>query len=1010
MMYEFKDRLLGQGSLQMEVLSDTAGLLVKIEFKGAPKGARITWAYAGGDGRKGSRSGDIGCESVPVSRFFQVNPQDCAGNLYSMQTYTPTGGGPLPASRLHSPAGDVLLVFPAGSKLAVAGFESWSSKPIGQPMGADVAPHLPMLTGAVEVNGSPMYIAAWRAGARDEDSKASPAAQFERRSVELAGLADMLRADTPDPYLDAAADAFGPPADALWDASAGCVMHGDVAWRARLAGWRGPYHLDALGNHTRAAQNFRHWIAVQNVSPVTTADPATGPADPNTHLARKEGMLHSNGDVSRNHYDMNMVFFDAVLRHLRWTGDMEFAQEVWPAIDRQMAWERRLFRRTYTAADGSQLPIYEAYAAIWASDNLQYTGGGTAHSSAYNIFLFRTAAQLARLLHHDPAPYEQEAELIHRGMQELLWLPGQGAYAESKDLYGPQTAYNNPAVWTVYHTIDSEVPTPRQAWQMVAERVAVLGRIPVHGEGVPAGPWYVLSCSNWMPYMWSLTLIVLAENTHTALAMWQAGMRDEAFALFKGNVLDSMFMGLCPGDFHMASALDPHRKESQRDFGDPIGITSRAYVEGLFGIQPNLIAGEIRLRPGFPSDWNRASLKHKDIDFAWHRDGLAETYEIASRFPKAVPVVLLQPARTTRLPAVTCNGERVECSFDTEAVGSPMLRVKLPAATSYKVSLHWTGGEPAALPAARTLRMGEELQLPAGVTLPQIDDPQGALAGGRTARAGFHTVFANMKQGECQWSMPISFDVKASTGFAAVPNLNAGGRAEPVDLAPVLQHRITEMFARPYAEPRSPFCSLSVPDTLMGGWSGFGKTMRVDDAGLRGAGGMLKTAIGVPFQTPAGQSPNCVLLSYFKPYASSVSVPLNGKASGLYLLLTGTTLPQLSRVENALATVTYADGSTASLSLRNPETWWPIDQDYMIDDYMFALDAPLPPRVDLATGRTRVLDRATFKGKGGDVEGGAATIVHLALDPARSLTSLKVEVSLYPMVAALLAATLVRPA
>jgi hypothetical protein len=1009
MIYDFKDRLLGQGSLQMEVLSDAAGLLVKVMFKGAPKGARITWAFAGADGRKGSRSGDIGCESVPVSRFFQVSPQDCADNLYSMHTYTPSRGAPLPSSRLHSPAGDVLLVFPSGSRLALAGVESWSSKPIGQPAFGDVAPHLPMLTGAVEVDGSPLYVAVWRSGARDEENKADPAAQFERRGVELAALADTLRSDTPDPYIDAAAAAFGPPADFLWDATAGCVMHGDVAWRARLAGWRGPYHLDALGNHTRAVENFRHWIAMQNVSPITTADPAVGPADPNTHLARKEGMLHSNGDVSRNHYDMNMVFFDAVLRHLRWTGDMDFAKEVWPAIDRQTAWERRLFRRTYEAADGTQLPLYEAYAAIWASDNLQYTGGGTAHSSAYNVLLFRTAAQIARLLQHDSTPYEQEAALIHRAMQELLWLPEQGAYAESKDLYGPQTAYNNPALWTVYHTIDSEVPTPRQAWQIAAERVAVLGRIPVHGEGVPAGAWYLLSCSNWMPYMWSLNLIVLAENTHMALAMWQAGMRDEAFALFKGNVLDSMFMGLCPGDFHMASTLDPHRKESQRDFGDPIGITSRAYVEGLFGIQPNLIAGEIRLKPGFPSDWKRASLKHRDIDFFWHRDALSDEYEITSRFPKAVPVVLVQPARTTQLPVARCNGVRMECSFDSEAVGSPMLRIKLPAASSYKVTLRWSGTPPAALPATETLGIGDELRLPAGVTISQIDDPQRALSGARTMSAGFHTVFANMVQGECKWSMPISFEVKAPNQFAAIPRLKDTDRAEPIDLTPFLKHQVTEMFARPYAEPRSPFCSLSVPDTLMGGWSGFGKTMRVDDTGLRGAGGVLKTSIGVPFRTPAGQSPNCVLLSYFKPYAPSLSVPLNGNASGVYLLLTGTTLPQLSRVENALATVNYTDGSSASLSLRNPETWWPIDQDYMIDDYMFALDAPLPPRVDLATGVTRVLNIATFKGKGGDVEGGAATIVHLPLNPARSLASLKVEVSLYPMVAALLAVTLVRP-
>jgi len=47
--------------------------------------------------------------------------------------------------------------------------------------------------------------------------------------------------------------------------------------------------------------------------------------------------------------------------------------------------ERRLFRRTYTV-DGKELPLYEAYAAIWASDNLQYNGGGVTHATAYNFY------------------------------------------------------------------------------------------------------------------------------------------------------------------------------------------------------------------------------------------------------------------------------------------------------------------------------------------------------------------------------------------------------------------------------------------------------------------------------------------------------------------------------------------------------------------------------------------------------------------------------------------------
>ena len=209
-----------------------------------------------------------------------------------------------------------------------------------------------------------------------------------------------------------------------------------AAWPGAPCSPDGAAHTSSTPSATTTAQSwhFRHWLKRQNLTPITTADPAIGPWDdtPNFHLTRKEKMLHSNGDLSGNHYDMNMVFMDVLMRHLMWTGDLDFAREIWPAFQRHLAWEHRLFRRTYTTASGKTLPLYEAYAAIWASDNLQYNGGGAAHSSAYNIFAFRFAAALARALGEDPTPYETEADLIHEAMQQLLWLPAQGAFAESK--------------------------------------------------------------------------------------------------------------------------------------------------------------------------------------------------------------------------------------------------------------------------------------------------------------------------------------------------------------------------------------------------------------------------------------------------------------------------------------------------------------------------------------------------------------------------------------------------
>ncbi|HEY4380267.1 MAG TPA: DUF4450 domain-containing protein [Acidobacteriaceae bacterium] len=1013
MIYEIRDGLLGKGVLYAELLTagEGEGLMLKVEGRGVPDGTRLAWAFAGVSGRKGQRNGDIGCERQPVSQFFQVRPEECDGNVFTLPGSV---AGTQVAAHVKSTAAELVLGFPAGSSMGIAPFAAWASPPAvaNKEVSAEAAKQ-PVLAGSAALKNGSQYITLNRiladAPSQVRLSEEELAKAFAARSAHVEAIAGTLKAETPDEYVNAAVGAIGIAAETIWDQKQECVMHGGVAWRTALAGWRGPYNLDALGNHDRAVLELRHWLKRQNVTPVTTADPATGPWDANIHLARKEKLLHSNGDLSNNHYDMNMVFMDVLLRHLMWTGDLEFAREVWPALQRHLAWEHRLFRRTYKGADGKELPLYEAYAAIWASDNLQYNGGGAAHSSAYNVFAFRTAAKIAKALGEDGSEYEAEAELIHRGMQELLWVKEQGAFGESKDLLGPQTVYTNPALWTVYHTIDSQVPTPRQAWQMAAERLAVLKHVPVHGDGVPEGG-YMLSCSDWLPYMWSLNLLLLGENMHMALAMWQAGMRDEAYGIFKGNLLDSMYMGLCPGDFHMTSALDVHRQEAQRDFGDPIGISSRAIVEGLFGVQPDLLAGEIRIRPGFPSDWERASLKHKDFDFAWKREGMRETIEFTSRLAKAVPLTVMLPARTTSLPVVTHNGKRITGEFDAAAVGSPMLALKLPAAQSNRVSIEWHGKAPSAAPAMRSYRVGETLQPIGGAWPGYLDDPQGALSAGRAvAASGFHTLFATIKEGDATWSMPISFTgVAEKPAFAAVPAMPADRMGEQLNLSPLLKHNITEIFTRVYAEPRSPYCSLAFPDNLLGGWANADGRATIDDAGLRAAGGLLKTGIGVDFATPAGTAPNCLFFSYWKQDTNTTKVPLSGRAHGVYLLMAGSTLPQCSRMQHGTVSVTYSDGTSAKLALRNPETWWPIEQDYLLDDYLFVNDAPLPPRMNLRTGQTRILDPVAFHGKGRTVPGGAATILHLPLDPVKELASLQVEVELYGIVVALMAATLAR--
>jgi hypothetical protein len=125
--------------------------------------------------------------------------------------------------------------------------------------------------------------------------------------------------------------------------------------------------------------------------------------------------------------------------------------------------------------------------------------------------------------------------------------------------------------------------------------------------------------------------------------------------------------------------------------------------------------------------------------------------------------------------------------------------------------------------------------------------------------------------------------------------------------------------------------------------------------------------------------------------------------------MAGSTNPMQSRIDNGEVVVTYRDGTSERLALENPATWWPIEQDYFIDDYQFPLEAALPPRVDLKTGTIRLLDLATFKGQGREVPGGAATVLDLALDPAKQLQSLTLRTLSNDVVIGLMSATLERP-
>src|SRR6185503_11928756 len=120
--------------------------------------------------------------------------------------------------------------------------------------------------------------------------------QFAAAEAHRDAIADRVAVKTPDPFINAAASALCVAADAIWDDKQQCFMHGAVAWRTRLLGWRGQYAGDALGWHERTAAHFASFAKQQITTPIPETLP---PADEQSNLARSEAALHSNGDLSK---------------------------------------------------------------------------------------------------------------------------------------------------------------------------------------------------------------------------------------------------------------------------------------------------------------------------------------------------------------------------------------------------------------------------------------------------------------------------------------------------------------------------------------------------------------------------------------------------------------------------------------------------------------------------------------------------------------------------------------
>jgi len=1014
MLYSIKDPLLGGGTLNLTLLalSDGDGMVLKARFENVKKGIQLLWLFGGASDKKFSRSGDLGVD--PESSFY-LQKEACKDNQYKIDK----NNFVLQYGKTKTLNGS----FPGPIKLADAA-------DLISPLKLDqsTTDQNPVVTGKLDIENSKDYFILIQNPEKDKAPKEwDEAKQFLAAEQARKVLADRVQVDTPDPYLNTVGATLAMASDGIWEDPS--YMHGAIGWRMRLPGWRGPYTADPLGWHDRARTHFSAYAKSQVLSP------ESGPvlADTAFNLSRsKEAMgsaMFSNGYISRDpdgksirphHYDMNLVYIDQLFWHFNWTGDLAYVKEMWPLIKRHLAWEKRVF-------DADDNGLYDAYAAIWASDALQYSGGSGTHSSAYNYRANLMAAKVARLLNEDAAPYQNEADKILKAMNAYLWMPEKGWFAEYKDALGLQKIHPSAGLWTIYHAIDSDVPDAFQAWQSLRYVDTYIPHIPVRADRLKDEGYYTLSTTNWMPYEWSLNNVVLAESTHTALANWQAGRTEEAFKLWKSELLTSMYIGGSPGNFAQISRYDATLGEEYRDFGDPVGINSRALVEGLFGIVPDALNKVLNIRPGLPQAWNHASLNIPDLSFSFKRTGNTEWYHLIPKFGLRLGLKMHIKVNAASLKGVKINGKAVKWKNVENAIALPQIEIESAPAKAYHIEVLW-GDEKLQAPKINThYAIGSALNIDfPGSIIVKVFDPQKVLASSTNnlsnlkavvqGEPGDRTFFVQLKNGQFTYWFPVCFKLSSVNAQAEQTlDLNATQWAdkifETIDLSSYFNDKVGQIFNQKYLTPRPNTTTLQLAWQGIGDWTHPKLKPEINDTGLRklaGAKNEFSLPSGIVFKTPSDtESKNILYTSQWDNYPKQVDIPLSGKAGAVFFLLAGSTNPMQSRMDNGVITVTYIDGTQEQLVLRNPENWWPIEQDLFTDGFAFDTGAERPVRVHLKTGEiVMTKDGQVWNGK--DIKGGAATALGIRLNPAKTLAKLSLSTLCNDVVIGLMSVTLSR--
>jgi len=901
-------------------MANTIGMTARVRIDGAKKGDYLIWAYGGAKFRKGEH---LNCAldvmGHPELLTWGFNPEECKNNDVKIKDNKFIIS--IADSTAKQKSGlTVVGLCNANSKPAMGDASVWknfSAFAVSSPQKE------PIIKGIADLeNGKDIYWAFETfasINAEDLNLVNAPEKAFTDGVNRTNEFLSRLKISTPDPYLNAMAQASVSAVDGTWYPPV--FVHGAMQWNIPFPGWRTIFGGTMLGWHDRVKTEAMYYIGYQ----INESDKKNAKADTNLLLTIQDtaSRFYGAGYVNKDQgfYDMQTQFFDQIIEEWRWTADPSLEQFLRPALELHLARMRDCFD-----PDGDG--VYESYLNTWPTDSQWYNGGGTAEETSYAYRGHCAARDMAHRVNDTSSVnyHTKMMEKIKNGFFTKLWIYNKGYSGAYREQGGHNRLHEDPWLYSIFLPIDAHLTSPLQAiesvyyseWALQNDRIALGGRM--------------IWTSNWVPSIWSVREMWPGDNYALALSYFQAGMPDDAWEILRGTFMNSGFGGVVPGNFGSYNG--------GTDFADCKDTFVRTLVEGMFGYNPDYPNNLVNIIPQFPSGWNHASIELPDVKIAFQREGRFIRYNI--ELAAAAKLNLCFPVQSKNIETISVNGKPVSWKV-LPGAGCSIVQIRLPASTKEEINIKTGQQLPYYTPVKLAGNISGAIKLEAkDAKIVEFYDSQKVLENGRISNGvvtaklaenkGFHTVVAKVLSGKInQWRVfrikvndPVN-DAVYEAKF--VDNIPANASWENIDISRQLNADVCAIYKQKYLSPRPNTVSLRIGTDGYSPWTFPIWNRRppiikldllnklVDDKNI------LTTPQKVPFNW-SGDQKNIAFTSLWENFPKKITIPVEKKGEAVWFLIAGSTNPMQCRISNAVIRLHYADGKTDSLELIPPLNYW----------------------------------------------------------------------------------------